>query len=433
MGLVLLAVSARQMGLVGRDLMPPMDTGIIKVSFETDANSSLAATEASLSRMERIIRSRPDVTSVSSVIGSEPAVISFGAGRLPQQGLLTVHLVDRFHRDETIWDVEDSLRARFRQIPGLESVDVFDFGATPLSSIRSPVDVMISGPDLATLDRIGNEVERRLREGVRGATSISRSWTMDSQEIGFRADPEKLALYRISPTAVAMQLQGAVRGMPGSVFRIPNQDGLSIWMQLGADQRGHSGQLETYPIQTPDGPVPLSQLGSLERQSAPSAITRQGLQRTLDIELYRSRRPISHMQEDVVAALKGIQLPPGYRISHEGEIKQIQESFGRLGQALILGLVLLYFSLVPAFRSWIHPLTIMSAIPLALIGAAWSMLLVGKHGCMPSMMGMILLAGIVVKNSILLIDFIATARAEWRRASRRRWWSRCASARGRSS
>jgi len=409
--LVLLAASARQMGLVGRDLMPPMDTGIIKVSFETDANSSLAVTEASLSRMEEIIQDRSDVTSVSSVLGSEPAVISFGAGRLAQQGLLTVHLLDRFHRDETIWEVEDSLRAQFRQIPGLKSVDVFDFGATPLSSIRSPVDVMISGPDLATLDRIGNEVERRLREGVRGATSVSRSWSMDSQEIGFRADPEELALYQISPTAVAMQLQGAIRGMPGSVFRVPNQDGLNLWMQLGAEQRGYSGQLETYSIETPEGPVPLAQLGELERQTAPSTITRQGLQRTLDIEVYRSRRPISHMQEDVVAALDGIQLPPGYQISHEGEIKQIQESFGRLGKALVLGLVLLYFSLVPAFRSWIHPLTIMSAIPLALVGAAWSMLLMGKHGCMPSMMGMILLAGIVVKNSILLIDFIATARS----------------------
>ncbi len=409
-GVVLLGASARQMGLIGRDLMPPMDTGIIKISFETDANSSLAVTEASLSRMEEIIRGRSDVTSVSSVIGSEPAVISFGAGRLPQQGLLTIHLVDRFHRDQTIWEVEDSLRARLRRIPGLKSVDVFDFGATPLSSIRSSVDVMISGPDLDVLDRIGDDVEQRLKANVRGATSVSRSWTMDSQEIGFRADPEKLALYRVSPTAVAMQLQGAVRGMPGSVFRIPNQDGLDIWMQLGADQREYSAQLETYPIQTPEGPVPLAQLGTLDRQATASVITRQGLQRTLDIEVYRSRRPISHMQEDVMAALAGIQLPPGYHISHEGEIKQIQESFGRLGQALILGLVLLYFSLVPAFRSWIHPLTIMSAIPLALIGAAWSMLLMGKHGSMPSMMGMILLAGIVVKNSILLLDFIATAR-----------------------
>ena len=408
---LLLAVSLGQMGLIGRDLMPPMDTGIIKVAFETDANSSLAATVARLKRMEQIIRKRSDVTSVSSVIGSEPAVISFGAGRLAQQGLITVHLRDRFHRPETIWQVEDSLRAAFRQIPGLKSVDVFDFGATPMSSIRSPVDVMISGPDLAELDRIGNDVEQRLRKTVRGATSVSRSWTMDNQEIGFRADPDKLALYRISPAAVAMQLQGAVRGMSGSVFQIPNQDGLSIWIQLAADQRAHSAQLGTYPIQTAQGPVPLAQLGTLDRQATASMITHQGLERTLDIELYRARRPISHMQEDVTAALRGLQLPPGYRISHVGEIQQMQDSFGRLGQALILGLVLLYFSLVPAFRSWIHPLTIMSAIPLALIGAAWSMLLMGKHSSMPSMMGMILLAGIVVKNSILLIDFITTARA----------------------
>ncbi|MFN3481333.1 MAG: efflux RND transporter permease subunit, partial [Thermodesulfovibrionales bacterium] len=103
-------------------------------------------------------------------------------------------------------------------------------------------------------------------------------------------------------------------------------------------------------------------------------------------------------------------MPPGYTISHEGDLKQMKESFGRLIAALAIGLILLYFSLVPAFKSWIHPLTIMSAIPLALIGAVWSMLITGKHQCMPSFMGMILLAGIVVKNSILLIDFIEEAR-----------------------
>ncbi len=408
---VLLALSARQMKLIGRDLMPPMDSGIIKVSFQTDPNSSLAATEAVLSRMERIARERSDVTSVSSVIGSEPAVISFGSGTLAQQGLVTVHLTDRFHRRESIWQVENDLRSRFRRIPGLARVDVFDFGATPLSSIRSPVDVMISGPDLATLDRIGKDVEGRLRRGVRGATSISRSWTLDNQEIAFHADPDKLALYRVSPAAVAAQLQGAVRGMPGSVFQVPNQNGLDIWLQVQASERRHSAQLETYPIETPEGPVPLAQLGNLDRQTAPTVITHQGLERTLDIELYRGRRPITQLQQDVGAALRGLQVPPGYRISQEGDVSQMTESFARLGQALVLGLVLLYFALVPAFRSWLHPLTIMSAIPLALIGAAWGLLLAGKHGSMPAMMGMILLAGIVVKNSILLIDFIATARA----------------------
>jgi multidrug efflux pump subunit AcrB len=303
------------------------------------------------------------------------------------------------------------LRDEFRKLPGLKSVDVFDFGATPLSTIRSSVDVMLSGPELETLDRLGRDVEQRLRKNLRGATSISRSWTLDSVEVQFTANAEKCALYQISPAAVAGQLAGAVRGMPSSVFRVPNQDGLNLWIQLPQAQRERAEQLATHPIQTPVGSVPLAQLGTVSRQPVASVITRQGLERTLDIQAYRARQPISHLQEDVEKALKGLVLPPGYTLSHEGEIKQMTESFGLLGKALLLGLVLLYFSLVPAFKSWIHPLTIMVAIPLALIGASWSMLLANKHGCMPSFMGMILLAGIVVKNSILLIDFITAAKA----------------------
>jgi multidrug efflux pump subunit AcrB len=152
-------------------------------------------------------------------------------------------------------------------------------------------------------------------------------------------------------------------------------------------------------------------LGAFRAESAPAVITRQGLQRTLDVQAYRGRTPISHLQEDVGAALTGLDVPAGYTVTQEGEIRQMDESFRGLLTALALGLVLLYFSLVPAFRSWVHPLTIMSAIPLALIGALWSMLAFNKHSCMPSFMGLILLAGIVVKNSILLIDFIIEARA----------------------
>jgi multidrug efflux pump subunit AcrB len=409
-GIAMTMVAARQMPLVGRDLMPPMDTGIIKVAFETDPNTSVSETEATLARMEEIIRARSEVTSVSSVIGSEPAVISFGAGRLPQQGMITIHMVDRFQRKATIWDIENALRDQFQRLPGLETVNVYDFGATPLSTIRAPVDVMISGPETEVLDRLGKEVEQRLREHLRGATSISRSWSLDDREITFTADPEKLALYQLSPASLTAQLSGAVRGIPGSVFRIPNQDGLAVWLQYPAEQRQSIGQITAYGIQTPKGIVPLGQLGKLGEHWTSSVITHQGLRRTLDIQAFRARRPISHMQEDVMAALKGLELPPGYTISHEGDVKQMTESFGRLGAALGLGMLLLYFSLVPAFKSWLHPLTIMSAIPLALIGAAWGMLITDKHGCMPSMMGMILLAGIVVKNSILLIDFIAAAR-----------------------
>jgi len=121
---------------------------------------------------------------------------------------------------------------------------------------------------------------------------------------------------------------------------------------------------------------------------------------------------VTHLNDRVTEALKGLQLPPGYSLNDEGERKAMDESFALLMAALVLGLVLLYFSLVPAFNSWIHPLTIMVAIPLGIIGASWALLATGKHSCMPSFMGMILLAGIVVKNSILLIDFIEESRAK---------------------
>jgi multidrug efflux pump subunit AcrB len=408
--ILVLALSLRQMPLIGRDLMPPMDTGIVKIAAQMYPNTSLAATDAALTEMERDVRAHPEVLSISSTVGSEPAVISFGSGRTAQQWDMTVHLTDRFHRRATIWDLENAIRGEGRKIPGLQYLDVYDYGATPLSTIGAPVDVMVSGPSLPELQRIGDEVAQRMTAQVRGLTSMRTSWRLDSRELSFHVIPERAAMFGISPSAVAGQIQGAVRGLPSSVFRVPNEDGLFLWVQYPSAQRVHRAQLLDYRVQTPVGSVPLASFGRLTTTVAPALITRQGLQRTLDIKAYRARMPITHLQEQIQKAIQGVPLPPGYTISHEGEVKLMQESFARLMVALVLGVTLLYFSLVPAFRSWLHPLTILTAIPFGLIGAAWGMLVAGLHSSMPSMMGMILLAGIVVKNSILLIDFIEEAR-----------------------
>jgi len=125
---------------------------------------------------------------------------------------------------------------------------------------------------------------------------------------------------------------------------------------------------------------------------------------------YRNRTAITHLQSQVDRLLKDLKLPKGYWISQEGEIKPMKEAFGRLKNALIIALILLYFSLVPTFKSFSSPLVIMVAIPLSLIGAVWGLLIVGRHFCMPASMGLILLSGIVVNNSIILIDFIEMER-----------------------
>ncbi|HET6460677.1 MAG TPA: efflux RND transporter permease subunit, partial [Syntrophales bacterium] len=407
---VILYITIEEMSLIGRSLAPPMDIGIVKIAFETDSNTSLERTEDILNRMEAVILNTPGLERISTTVGSEPGVISFGSGRIPQQGIMTVHLVDRFHRKESIWQIEDHFRNEFGKIAGLKNSDVYDYGATAVSSIRAPVDIMISGPDAVVLDSIGGNVMEKLKK-VRGLTSMARNWTFDKQEFIYRVDIAKAGIYEMSPVTISQQMATAVKGGASSVFRVPGQDGYFIRAQYAPQYRNNTSSIESMLIQTPKGAIPAKELGMLSTLKTQTLITRQYLQPTLDVYAYRSTAAISQIQGGIEKALKDVKLPKGYAISHEGDVKTMRESFGRLTSALAIGLILLYFSLVPAFKSWIHPLTIMSAIPLSLIGAVWSMLIIGKQQSQIAFMGMILLCGLVVKNSILLIDFIEEARA----------------------
>ena len=177
--------------LVGQNIMPPMDTGIIKINFEADSNSSLIQSHAILQQIESIIKKQPSMVSISSILGFEPSVVSFGSGKNPQQGNITVNMVDRYHRKETIWQIESSMRNGFLKIPGLKYVDVFDYGATPLSTIRATVDVMVTGPEPMVLYALGQDIERRLN-GTGGLKSVSLSWTTDKKEVNFIADRENV-------------------------------------------------------------------------------------------------------------------------------------------------------------------------------------------------------------------------------------------------
>lgn len=404
-------ISARLMKTtIGRDLMPPMDTGIIKVDFEVENNRSLSSTEEILNQIESKIVKIPGVLTVSSQLGSEPGVVSFGRGKNPQQGSITINMIDRFHRKKSIWQIEEEIRNHSHQIEGLKYLHAYDFGATALSTIMAPVDVMISGPDPVALNNLGNEAFKRL-ETVPGLTSISRTWDMNKTEIQLLVDPLKARYYGLDPFTISQQVGIAVRGAPASIFRVPNEDGLVMRIRYPYARRSELERLKEMYIATPKGDlIPLKLVARFRKSHVQSLITHRNLLNVLDIDAYRSHAPITFLHSGVQKALKGLPLPDGYKVSYEGEIKQMKESFGRLGMSMMIAVFLLYLSLIPTFKSFVNPIVIMVAIPLALIGAAWGMLIAGKHGCMPAFMGLILLAGVVLKNSILLIDFILEAR-----------------------
>jgi multidrug efflux pump subunit AcrB len=410
-GVGLLVASLRVMPLAGKDLMPPMDTGIIKVAFETETNTSLVATEAIVKNMEQILMKVPGFVRMATTVGSEPGVVSFGSERNPQEGMITAQYVDRFHRKKSIWQIEKGLRNRLGHLVGLKFVNVFDYGATPLSSISAPVDVMISGPKGTVLDRLANKVSKSIST-VRGLTSVSRSWDYSKREIHLKFDPEKLSSYGIDPLRVAETLQNAIQGNPASILRVPGEDGHVLRVRYPEGYRNSFFDLDTLLIPSKIGWVPLKELGNAEPVWTRSRFVRQNLQPVVDVLGYRSTAAISHIQKQVNDQLKNINVPKGYSVEQEGEIKYMRDSFGRLGKAMVLAVIFLYLALVPTFRSSSDPIMIMLAIPLAFIGVSWSMLITGRHFCMPASMGMILLAGITVNNSILLLNFINTARQE---------------------
>lgn len=413
--LVLLALSLRQIPMAGRDLMPPMDTGIIKVSFETWPNTSVARTEAAMNTVHEIIREMPGFVRSTTAAGSEPGMISFGAENTPQKGSMTIHFVNRFERKSSIWEISRQLEDVFSRIPEFKTVHVYEYGATPLAAIAAPVDVMISGADPHVLDWIAEDVKERLSR-VKGLKSISKTWDMTKKEIVVDIDEKIARRYGILQQQVADALFAATTGKVAANFNVRGQDGYPVRVKYGsgaiAADTADPGALGSIQIPTAYGIVYLRDIAIIRQAYRQTRITREHLQPTINVIGYREKAPISYLAGQVEKVLSDMDLPGGYEVKQQGEVTHMNETFSRLGGSLGLALLLLYFALVIAFRSWANPVMIMSAIPLAFIGIPWGMLLAGQTFSMAANMGMILMSGIVVNNSILLIEFIDTARRE---------------------
>ena len=340
---VLFAISARMMPVLGRELMPIMDSGVIRISYEAEPDTDYDAMARLAAEMDAAVGEVVPadwLISSSNVVGAEPAVKSFGAARRLQQGSLTLNLVDRFHRDLGQAQIEQRLRERILRIPGLISSSVSAFGATPLSSLRGSVDVMVSGPDPAVLDRLGKEVLARL-ETVGGLSALERTWRQGSTRWNLEVDDLLAKRFGLDRAMIAAQVGQAIGGVRAGELRIAGEDPIPVVARLAPEQRATRSDIERLELHSPSGArLPLANVAELKDESLPTAETHQALLPTLDIIGYRRDIDITHLQTKVDQALEDMVVPRGYRISQEGEIKQMKESFGRLGKSLLFGLAL---------------------------------------------------------------------------------------------
>lgn len=410
---VFLVLTARTVpSLIGGELMPPMDTGIAIVDFTTPATDSPERVEDLLDEVEEVIYRQEGVEMVSAVAGSEPGALSFGTGgATAQSGRLTVHLVDRTRREETIWEIQDQWRRRIRRIPGIQDVRVSEFGATPMATTKAPLDVIISGPDPVILDRLAEEVTAKL-EGLPGLVDVRRSWYFDETERNVVVDPALARVYGTSPDKVARELQATVNGIPATPMRLEEYLDIPVRVEYREPDVDRLSELAGIYVSSSFGPVPLRTLAAFGTTRERPFITREDLRTTIDVTGVNHTYTIKQVAGMTEERLAGIEPPRGYEIEVAGSAADMMDTQKRLMRSLLIGVALLYVLLLAMFGSFSHPLTIMAAIPLAIAGALWGLLLFDKPMSMPGNMGMIFLAGTVINNSVLLLDFILHARRE---------------------
>lgn len=399
----------------GMELLPKMDSGASFITVETPSGSSLDETENVMQEVEQVILEEPEVVLLSNQMGFEPGMHSFGGGGVqgPTQGYISITLTPRTERGETIWEIQDRLREKLARIPNIQNSVVRESGSTAKATTVSSIVISIKGEDPLVLDQLADSVLAEVKK-VDGVVNPYRSWRVDQRNIAVSVDQDRALELGIQPALAAQEMVQSLDGTLAGVYRGEFGENTAIRVRYAKPYR--ESQQDAFAVRTisaSDGKViPMGAIAHGREIYVQGLVTRENLQPTLDILALHQDRPLNFVTADVANSVASTTVPRGYSISLEGEEKDMAESRAELIGALSIALIAIYLLLVAQFRSFVHPITVLMSVPLSLIGVSGALWIAGKPVSMPVLVGLILLMGIVVNNSIILIDFILQRREQ---------------------
>lgn len=405
-------LSLRLLGIVGMEVLPKMDAGTFFISIQTFPGTSLEKTSEVVGHVEELLNKEKNVTSYSTQIGYEPGGHYLGDNGAMgvSQAFVSVTLNSRKERQETIWQIEDRLRAEIEKIPDIETFVIKETGGTAKSTTVAPIDIKISGEDSEILNHLAEQVMEKVK-GIPGAVNLYKSWSLNTPEINVVVHEERATRLGLYPANVAQEVFAGLEGMKASELQVVYAKNSDIKVRYREQDRQSLGDLLSVNITSPMGiSIPLRAVATVETSKGPNVVTGENLQRTINIYGYTLDRPFSHVIKDIQKELDGMEIPEGYSVQIVGENADLKESAGDLGKSLVMAVIGVYLLLVAQFRSFLHPVTIMFTIPMVFIGVALALMLTGKSVSMSAFLGVILLVGTVVRNGIVLIDYIRKAR-----------------------
>jgi len=390
---------------LGSELIPEVHQGEFIVEVYLPVGTRLEETDKKMTEVENRISGMDMIEEISVVIGAEKSA-NLKSDEGEHTGKLTIRMPSEFVREEYETALIADIRRELAQIPGI----VTKISRPALFSFKTPVEVHVQGFDLSTLKRLSLEVENQLSE-LPGLTDVKSNIQTGNPEVQIFYDRKLLAKYGLKIFEVASIVRNKIKGEVATFFKEKDRR-IDILVRLNDEDKGSIDALRRVVV-NPGGDVPifLDAVAKITIGEGPSEIRRVEQQRVAVITANTSGIDLGSALDNIVEALDEIRWPYGFSYALSGQKEEMNTSVNSLILALSLALFLVYVVMASQFESLIHPFVIMFTIPLALIGVVGVLWVLSVPLSIVVFLGLIMLAGIVVNNAIVLVDYINHLRA----------------------
>ena len=416
--LVLAAASAGLIPLVGVEMFAGEELAKFTVDVWMAPGTRLEETDRIISQAEQMALALPreEVAAVVANVGilqtHDDTIVNTHVGQV------MVDLVEPNKRKRTTSEIIDELRGKVKSITGISRLELSELAGGPPTG--KPVEVKVKGKYLDELQEVAELVKAELGM-MEGVTDINDDFSMGKKEIRIHVDEDKAALLGLDVFQIAGTVRAAFEGSKATVFRDGDEE-VDVVVKFRGDEREKLSDIERMRIPSlTGGMVPFRNVAKVSVQRGYSEIARFQGDRAISVsaDIDKSVTSMVEVNRALAERFRDIQQRyPGYRLDFRGEFEEFKEAFSSLGRLFVIGIILIYLILGTQFKSWAQPLVIMFTVPFAFIGAMIGLLINRDPFSIVTLFGIVALAGVVVNDSIVLVDFINKARTrgmpKWR-------------------
>ncbi len=403
-------LSILAIGLVGAEFMPKQDNPMALFLFKMAPGTPLERTDAAVKKIENVMGKQPEVVTIGSFIGlSETTKYDVAAGwgaAEVNEAEIMLTLLPKGERTRITDEVVETIRDEAPRIPDadFEYVDMADL-MTGSRGGEKPIEIKVFGKDIDRLREIVAYIETECSE-VEGLRDIKSTFKEGKPEIRVKIDRQKASQLGLSVYQIAQTVKDAMLGVIASKYRIGG-DEFDIRLRLREPDRASEEDVLRIPLSSSLGfSVPLHQTAKIERVTGPIKIERENKERKITLQATTFGRDIGSVVADIKKRLANLRLPSGYWLEFGGAYQEMVDSFEILFAALIIAVLLVFMVMAAQFESLVQPFIVMFAIPLGIIGVVVGLLVTNTTLSVPTIMGTIILLGIVVNDAIVMIDYI---------------------------